>query len=93
MPSVKHNLITDKAMGLIFHRFSPRGAFWHTAVRAMYSSGTYQYPPLCSISLLTVKSIDLVVARDGFPCEMKIIRIFHGGYLDYRGALQTVLDS
>ena len=33
------------------HRFSLIGAFWHTAVRAMHSSGTYQCPPLCSIHL------------------------------------------
>ena len=34
----------------------------------MHSPGTYQCPP--------VKSIDLVVARDGFLCIMEIIRIF-----------------
>jgi len=44
-------------------------------------------------SLLTVKSINLVVARDGFLCVMEIFCIFHRGYFDYRGAFQTVLDS
>ena len=45
-------------------------------------------------SLLTVKSVNLVVARDhGFLCITKIVCIFHGGCLDYRGAFQTVLDS
>jgi len=43
-------------------------------------------------SLLTVKSINLVVARDGFLSVMEIVRIFHSGYLDYRGAFQTVVD-
>jgi len=38
-----------------------------------------------------VKSINLVVACDGFLGETEIIRIFHSGYLDYRGAFQAVL--
>ena len=42
-------------MGLIFftvrRRFRPTGAFWHTAVRTMHSSMTYQFPPLCPIHL------------------------------------------
>ena len=80
MPSVMHNMITDKATGLIFltvqRHFSLRGAFWHTTVCAMYSSGNYQCPPLCSIF-----ADSLVIARDGFLCVTKIVRIFHGGYL------------
>ena len=32
-------------------RFGPTGAFWHTAVRTMHSSWTYQCPPLCPIHL------------------------------------------
>jgi len=36
---------------------------------------------------------DWVVAHDGFLCATEIIHIFHSGYLDYRGAFQTVLDS
>jgi len=45
-------------------------------------------------SLLIVKSVDLVVALDGFLglCIMEIIGVFHSGYFDYRGAFQTVLD-
>jgi len=43
-------------------------------------------------SLLTVKSISSVVARDGFLCVTKIVHRFHGGYLDIRFAFQTVLD-
>jgi len=39
------------------------------------------------------ESVDLVVACDGFLCVMKIVHIFHGGYLDYSGDFQTVLDS
>jgi len=27
------------------------------------------------------------------PCVTEIICIFHSGYLDYRGAFQTALDS
>ena len=30
------------------------------------------------------KSIDLVVAHDGFLCVIKSVCIFHVGYLDYR---------
>ena len=42
------------------------------------------------LSLLIVKSVDLVAACDGFLCVTKIVYIFHSGYLEYRGA---VLDS
>jgi len=42
MPSDQHT---------VRRRFSPRGAFWYTAVCAMHSSQTYQCPPLCSIHL------------------------------------------
>ena len=35
----------------------------------MHSSWTYQCPPLSS--LLTTKTVDLVVARDGFPSKQK----------------------
>ena len=35
-------------------------------------------------SLLTAKSVDLVVACDGFLCIIEIvIHLFHSGYLDY----------
>jgi len=35
----------------------------------------------------------VVVARDGFLYVTEIVHIFHSGYLDYRGTLQTVPDS
>ena len=44
-------------------------------------------------SLLTAKSVDLVVACDGFPFVAEILRIFHSGYFDCKGAFQTVFDS
>jgi len=44
-------------------------------------------------SLLTVNSINLAVAHDGFLSVTEIICIFHSGYLDYGGTFQTVLDS
>ena len=57
--------------------FSPRGAFWHTAVHAMHSSGTYQLASLVfHSSLLTVKSINLVVARDGLLCVTELSVFF-----------------
>ena len=43
-------------------------------------------------SLLTVKSVDLVVACDVFLFVMEIVHIFHSDYLEYRGAFQIVLD-
>ena len=49
-----------------------------------------QCPPLYS-SLLTVKSVNLVVAHDGFLCVMEIVCIFHCGYLDYRGSYHLKL--
>ena len=41
-------------------------------------------------SLLKVKSVDLVVVRDGFFALQKLSVFFHGGYF---GAFQTVIDS
>ena len=72
MLSVKHNLIMAKATGLIFSLFdvaSARGAFRYTAVHAMRSSGSYQF--VFHSSLLTEKTVDLVVACDGFLCVTK----------------------
>jgi len=40
-------------------------------------------------SLLTVKSVNSVVARNGYLSVMEIVHIFHSGYL---GAFQTVRD-
>jgi len=37
---------------------------------------------------------NLTVAHDGLLCVTEIVHIFHtaAGYLDYRGAFQTVID-
>ena len=45
-------------------------------------------------SLPTMKSVDLVVARDGFLCIMEslIFSIFHKGYFDNRNALWKFLN-
>jgi len=68
MPSDSRNSTMAKATGLIFfavqHRFSPRGAFCHTAVRAMHSSWTYHGPSLCPIHLCSPRNV--LIARDGF---------------------------
>jgi len=57
-----------KATGLDFFavqcRFSPRGAFCHTALHAMHSSWTYRGPPLSPIHLCSPRKVS--VARDGF---------------------------
>jgi len=44
-------------------------------------------------SLLTAKSIDLVVARDGFLFVTGNFLYFHTGYIDYTVAFQILLDS
>ena len=69
MPSDKCNLITTKATGLIFSLFdiASTGAFWHTAVCTMHSSWTYQYPLCVPFIFADNKSVDLAIARDGFP--------------------------
>ena len=41
---------------------------------------------------LSLKSVDLVVPRDGFLCVTEIVCIFHSGYFDYRYAFRIVLD-
>ena len=44
-------------------------------------------------SWLAAKGVDLVVAHNGFPGFVtEIVRIFHSGYFDCRGAFRTVLD-
>ena len=53
-------------------------AFWHAAVRTMHSSWTNL--PVSSFvshsSLLTVKSVDLAIARDGFPSYKRKSSVF-----------------
>ena len=38
------------------------------------------------LSSLTVESVNLVVTCDCFLCVTEIVRTFHSGYFDYRGA-------
>ena len=48
------------------------------------------------LSLLTAKSVDLVVAHDGFPLKLKLSVCFiyvYSGYFDCRGSFRTVFDS
>jgi len=98
MPTDQHNSITDKATGFIFHcstLLQPESCL--LAYRSMsnaFFKGFLVSSFVFHSSLLMVKSIDfkLVVACDGFLCVTEIIRIFHSGYLDYRGAFQTVFD-
>jgi len=79
MPSVKCHSTTHKVIGLIFFSFlTLLSTFWHTTVCTVHFHG------LTSVfhsSLLTAKSVDLVVAS--FACIMEIVHIFHSGYLDY----------
>ena len=86
MPSDKYNMITDN---LIF-------SLLDIALTWEVPFGTLQYLqftlPVSFVSLLTVKSVDLVVACDGFLFVMEIVHVFCYGYFDYRDAFQTVLD-
>ena len=73
MPSDKRNPITAKATGLIFWTLlRPNRCL--LAYRSTYSAFFMDLPLSSFVShsfLLTVKSIDLVVACDGFPLEQK----------------------
>ena len=71
MPSDKRNLITAKATGLIFSLFNVFSArqvllAYHTTYNTFFMA-----LPVSSFvshsSLLTTKSVDLAIARDGFP--------------------------
>ena len=85
MPSDQCNSITAKDTGLISHcSASLQSERCNTFLSDLpVSSFVFQ---------LTVKNVDLVVARDGFLCITEIIRIFHSVYLDYRGAIQPILN-
>ena len=71
MPSDKHNLITVKDAGLIFHcstLLRPERCLF--AYHSAYNEFFMDLPVSSFVShssVLTVKSVDLVVARDGFP--------------------------
>jgi len=78
-----------KAAGLIFSLFDiasalevPFGVLQYVQWDLPVSSFVFH------LSLLAVKSVNLVVACDGFLCITRIICTFHSG----RGAFQTVLD-
>jgi len=94
MPSDQCNSITAKATFLNFSLFDivsareePFGIPQYVQCILQVSSFVFHS------SLLTVKCINLVVVHDGSLCVLEIVHIFHSGYLDYRGAFQTVLDS
>ena len=85
MPSVKHNLIMAKAMGLIFSLFDIASSL--LAYRSTWNVFFKDLPVSSFVfhsSLLTVKIVDLVVTCDGFLYVTEIVCIFHSGYLDYR---------
>jgi len=76
MPSVKHNSITAKAIDLIFHCSTLLQPKWCLLAYRSICNVFFRDLPVSSFmfhsSLLTVKSVDLVVARDGFLCVTKI---------------------
>ena len=81
MPSDKHNSITAQAMGLIFftviYCFSGTCVFWHPAVHAMHFLMDLPVSSFVSLSsLLTTKGVDLAVAHDGFPLQLKPSIVF-----------------
>ena len=97
MPSDKRNSITTKATAWFFHcstSLRPERCLlaYHTTHNAFF----IDLPVSSFVSIsswLTVKGVDLAVARDSFPdFVMEIICIFDSGYFDCRGAFQTVLD-
>ena len=73
MSSDKHNLIMGKAAGLIFSLFNI--AYMCLLAYCNTYNAFFMDLPVSSFvshsSLLTVKSVDLAVARDGFPLKWK----------------------
>ena len=87
--------VTQKQLRLLTVWRCLRGAFWHTTVRPTHSSGTYQWVLLCvPFILLTMNSVNSVVAHDGFLCITEIVpsksSVF---FIDYKVAFQTVINS
>ena len=80
MPSDKHNLITAKAMGLIFHcSMSLRPDRCLLAYCSTYNAFFMDLPMssfVSHLSLLTGKGVDLAVACDGFPLKWKSSTFF-----------------
>jgi len=85
MPSVEHNSIMAKSAGLIFSLFDVTSAQEVPLAYHSMCNVFFRDLPVSSFmfhsSLLTVKSVDLVVARDGFLYVMEIVCIFHGDYI------------
>ena len=81
MPSDKRNLIMAKATtDLIF--FAARQGFSQSRCLLTYHiTWTFQCHPLYFIHL--GKSVDFVVALDGFLCVTEIIHTFHSGYFNF----------
>ena len=71
MPSDKHNSITAKAIGLIYHCLTLlQPDTCHLACHSMYNAFFMDLPVssfVSNSSLLTAKGVDLAVARDGLP--------------------------
>ena len=74
MPSDKRNSTMSKDTGLIFYYFYCSASLWPErcllAYRSMYNAFFMDLPVSCFVShssLLTVKSVDLVVPCVGFP--------------------------
>ena len=68
MPSDKRSSITAKATGLILMSLRPDRCL--LAYRSMYNAFFMDLPVSSFVShssLLTAKSVDLALARDGFP--------------------------
>ena len=80
MPSDQRNVITAKATGLIFSLFNITSAREVPFGILQYSNPFFMDLPVSSFvshsSLLTVKNVDLMFARDGFLYIMQIICFF-----------------
>ena len=80
MSSDKHNSITAKATGLIFHcSTSLQPDIRILAYRSTYNAFFMDLPVSSFVShssLLTGKGVDLVVACDGFPSKQKLSAFF-----------------
>ena len=74
---------TDLIFFTVQRCFSPRRTFWHTAVFFMDLPVS---PFVLHTSVLTEKSVNLVLARDGFlyVAESLLIRISCRGYCSNR---------
>jgi len=79
--SYEHNSIQLRLQAwfflLLYITSALRSAFWHTAVRTMYSSWTYQCPLLCPIYLYWQRKVLIWWYMWWLPlCDGKIVYIF-----------------